>query len=237
MNKDIKIKALDGSGSFSAFMSLPARRTPAPAIIVIQEIFGVNKNMRDICAHIAQTGYIAVCPDLFWRQEPDIQLTDQSEADWARAFQLYQGFNTDKGVDDLKATLSFIRGDKICTGRVGTMGYCLGGKLAWLMAARSDADCNISYYGVGIENLLDEQECISKPLLMHIAEKDKFVPPAAQTKILDAMTKNKQVSLHVYAGVDHAFARVGGAHYDQKAAGLANGRTADFLAKHLATDS
>jgi carboxymethylenebutenolidase len=237
MNKEVKIKAADGTGAFGAFLSFPEKKLPAPAVIVIQEIFGVNKNMRDICEKLSQAGYLAICPDLFWRQEPGIRLTDQSEAEWARAFQLYQGFDVDKGVDDLRATLSSIRENKDCSGKAGTLGYCLGGKLAYLMAARSDADCNVSYYGVGIEEILDEAVNISKPLLMHVAEKDKFVPPAAQSKIIRALGKNKHVEIHVYPGVDHAFSRIGGEHYDPKAAQLANNRTAEFLAARLATGS
>jgi carboxymethylenebutenolidase len=236
MNKEFKIKAADNSGGFSAFASFPAQ-LPAPAVIVIQEIFGVNKNMRDICEKISQAGYIALCPDLFWRQEPEIQLTDQSEAEWARAFQLYQGFDVGKGIDDLKSALAFIRKDPGCTGRAGTIGYCLGGKLAYLMATRSDADCNVSYYGVGIEDLLDEAATIAKPLLMHVAEKDQFVPSAAQQKIIGALHKNKHVEIHVFPGADHAFARIGGQHYDAAAAQKANSLTAGFLAAHLAKNS
>lgn len=232
MNDTLKIKAADGSGDFAAFVSFPAQ-LPAPAVIVIQEIFGVNKNMRETCEKIAQAGFIAVCPDLFWRQEPGIQLTDQTEAEWARAFQLYQGFDVAKGVDDLKATLAFLRRHKDCTGRVGSMGYCLGGKLAYLMAARSDADCSVSYYGVGLEDLLDEAAAITKPLLMHIAEKDQFVPPAAQKKIMSALGGLKTVEIHAYPGADHAFSRIGGQHYDAAAAQLANSRTAGFLTAHL----
>lgn len=232
MNKEYKIKATDGSGAFSAFVAVPETQ-PAPAVIVIQEIFGVNKNMRDICTGLAQKGFLAVCPDLFWRQEPGIQLTDQSEAEWQRAFQLYNGFNADKGIEDLKATLSFIRGQKECSGKAGTLGYCLGGRLAYQMATCSDADCNVSYYGVGIEGLLGESSSIKKPLLMHIAEKDKFVPPEAQKKILRALGGNKNVEMHVYNGMDHAFTRIGGEHYSKEAAQLANDRTAKFLALHL----
>jgi carboxymethylenebutenolidase len=233
MENDVQIKATDGSGSFSAFISFPEEEK-APAIVVIQEIFGVNKVMREICENLSQAGYVAICPDLFWRQEPGVQITDKSEEEWQKAFLLYQGFNVDRGVEDLKATLAFIRRHKRCTGKAGTVGYCLGGKLAYLMATRSDADCNISYYGVGIEDLLDEAKNIRAPLLMHVAEKDKFVPRAAQMKILQALSKIPAVKLHVYPNADHAFARPGGDHYDKEAANQANFRSADFLANCLA---
>lgn len=232
MEKEISIKAFDGSGSFSAFVAAPDDRF-APAVIVIQEIFGVNKNLREICRKLAAQGFIAICPDLFWRQEPGIQLTDQTEAEWKRAFELFQGFSVEKGMDDLKATLGHMRTFAGCTGKVGVLGYCLGGKLAYLMATRTDAECSVSYYGVGLDELLGEAPAIKKPLLMHIAEKDKFVPPAAQEKIKGALGGNKNVEMHIYAGMDHAFTRIGGQHYDETAAQLANARSLDFLKKNL----
>ena len=135
---------------------------------------------------------------------------------------------------DLKAALADLRGRPECQGKVGSVGYCLGGKLAYLMASRSDADCNVSYYGVGLDALLDEAGDITRPLLMHVASKDQFVPPEAQVKIRDGLSGHAQVSLHVYEGQDHAFARVGGEHYDQAAAELANGRTLAHFSRNLA---
>jgi carboxymethylenebutenolidase len=189
--------------------------------------------MRDICDDLAHLGVIAVCPDLFWRQEPGIDITDQTQAEWDRAFQLYQGFNEADGIADLKATIAVARGLEDANGQVATLGYCLGGKLAYLCATRTNADCNIGYYGVGIEAALDEATAISKPLMLHIAEQDQFCPPDAQAKIKAALGGHPQVTLHSYPGVDHAFARAGGAHYDQAAADLANDRTREFLDTHL----
>ena len=227
----VTINAADG-GTFSAYLALPDQET-APGILVIQEIFGVNKVMRDLCDGFAAQGYVAICPDLFWRQEPGIDITDQSEEEWNQAFSLYQGFDEAAGVQDLIATLAFLREHPRCTGKVGAVGFCLGGKLAYLMATRSDADCSVGYYGVGIENALDETGTISKPLLLHIAEQDQFCPPEAQAKITAAMGGVSSATVHSYAGVDHAFARIGGAHYDQAAADSANGRTAAFFTEHL----
>ncbi len=189
--------------------------------------------MRDLADGFAAQGYTAMCPDLFWRQEPGVQITDKSEAEWKKAFSLMQGFNTDKGVDDLKATLAALRKHPACTGKAGSVGYCLGGKLAFLMATRSDSDANVSYYGVGLQDSLGEAKSIKKPLLLHIAEKDQFVPPEAQKKVIEALKGNKLVTIYTYPGADHAFARIGGQHYDKKAADLANQRTAEFLKKHL----
>jgi carboxymethylenebutenolidase len=229
----VTINAADG-GTFSAYLAQPEQET-APGILVIQEIFGVNKVMRDLCDGFAAQGYLAICPDLFWRQEPGIDITDQSEAEWNQAFSLYQGFDEAAGVQDLIATLAFLREHPRCLGQVGTVGFCLGGKLAYLMATRSDADCSVGYYGVGIENAMDEVCNVSKPLMLHIAEKDQFCPPEAQSKIIAAVADASSVTAHAYPGVDHAFARLGGAHYDQAAADLANGRTAAFFEDHLGT--
>lgn len=228
---DVTIQTADGD--FYGYLAKPQTDTPAPGILVIQEIFGVNEGMRKICDSLASSGYMALCPDLFWRQEPGIQLTDKTDKEWERAFELFNGFDVDKGIEDLKASLSFLRGYEGCSGKAGSIGYCLGGKMAYLMATRSDADCNVAYYGVGLDELLDEAKNITKPLLMHIAEKDKFVPKEAREKIVSALNGNEFIDMHVYDGVDHAFARPDGQHYDENAATKANVRTADFLATHL----
>jgi carboxymethylenebutenolidase len=233
MKREVTIKSHDG-GKFNAFAVYPDSDLPAPGVIVIQEIFGVNANMRLVTEHLSQAGYLAICPDLFWRQEPNLQLDDHNEKDMEKAFKLYSGFNVDLAIEDLKATLAFIRSQPESTGKVGTVGYCLGGKLAYLMAARSDSDCNISYYGVGLEDMLGEAKSIHTPLLLHVAEKDKFVPLPAQDRIIHTLNKMPNVEVHVYPGVDHAFARTGGANYDKEAAHRANYSTADFLATHIA---
>ncbi|HZH25852.1 MAG TPA: dienelactone hydrolase family protein [Azospirillaceae bacterium] len=228
----VQIQAKDG-GSFNAYVARPSGGGPAPGVLVIQEIFGVNKVMRDICDDLAAQGYLAICPDLFWRQEPGVDITDRSEAEWKKAFELFNGFDVDKGVEDLKATLAHLRTLPGCTGKAGTVGYCLGGRLAYLMATRSDADCNVSFYGVAIDSVLDEAGNITKPLLMHVAEKDRFVPPDAQAKIKAALSGNPRVELHTYAGQDHAFCREGGDHYDKASCELAKGRTAAFFKANL----
>ena len=227
---DITIEG--GDGAFGAYVALPAS-TPAPGLVVAQEIFGVNAVMRGICDWLAGAGYVACCPDLFWRIEPGIQITDKTPAEWERAFELFGLFDVDKGIDDMKATLAQLRGHEACNGKAGSVGYCLGGKIAYLMATRSDADANVSYYGVGLDELLGEAPQITRPLMLHIASKDQFVPPEAQDKIKAGLAGHAQVTLHVYEGQDHAFAREGGEHYDKSAAELANGRSLDFFAEHL----
>lgn len=228
---EVTIDAADG-GRFSAYLAKPGD-TPAPGILVIQEIFGVNQVMRELCDGFAAQGYLAVCPDLFWRQEPGVQLTDKTEAEWERAFALKKGLDQDKAVDDLRATLGWLRQQPECSGKAGSVGYCLGGRLAFMLATRSVGDANVSYYGSGLDSLLGDVDAISKPLLMHVAEQDKFVPPEARERIVAAVPINPRVTLCVYPGVNHAFARVGGEHWDKDAADLANQRTAAFFKQHL----
>jgi carboxymethylenebutenolidase len=228
---DITIPA--GDASFGAYLAIP-QTTPAPGVVVAQEIFGVNQVMRDVCDWLASEGFLACCPDLFWRIEPGILLTDQSEAEWQRAFELFGLFDVDKGIEDLKTTLAHLRSLPDCNGKAGSIGYCLGGKMAFLMATRSNADCNVSYYGVGLDDLLGESGAISKPLLLHVASEDQFFPKDAQKKLAEGLAGHSHVSRQVYEGQDHAFARIGGAHYDAAAAALANGRSLDCLREGLA---
>lgn len=225
-----KIKAADG-GSFDAYVA-NKKGVTGPTIVLIQEIFGVNTVMRELADDFSLLGYVVVCPDLFWRIKPGIRLDKYDEAEWKQAFEYFQKFDVDKGVDDLKATLAHVRAS--IGGKVGTVGYCLGGKMAYLMMTRSDVDAGVSYYGVGIEQLLGEAGNIKKPYMMHIAAKDRFVPPEAQEKIKAEMAKNDLVEINIFEEQDHAFARVGGDNWDFKAAKIANELTAKFLEKYLA---
>jgi len=229
--KMIDIKATDG-GSFQGFLATPDSGNGA-GVIVLQEIFGINYFMRETCHRLAAQGYVALCPDLFWRQEPGVELSDMTEGEWGKAFGYYQGFDMDKGVADAGAALEQLRARDGCTGKVGAVGYCLGGMLAYLVGARTKADASVGYYGVGIQDALGEAANISGPHLMHIAELDQFVPPEAQTAIKDGLGSNAKVTIHSYANVDHAFARTGGEHFDATSATQANTRTAEFFAQHL----
>ena len=234
MSETLTITTPDGA--FSAYVARPPAAlaaTPAPAIVVIQEIFGVNKVMRDVCDDLAAQGFVAVCPDLFWRIEPGIDITDHSEAEWKKAFELYNAFDVDAGVSDIAATLAAVRALPGVNGKVGAVGYCLGGLLAFLTAARTDSDATVAYYGVGTEKHVAEAEKLARPLLMHIAEEDQFVPKEAQKVILGALKDHPQIEIHSYPGRDHAFARVGGEHYDAADAGTANARSLAFFKSNL----
>lgn len=230
MGERISINTPDGE--FAAYVACP-QADKAPAVVVIQEIFGVNQVMRDITDGLAGQGYLAICPDLFWRIEPGIDITDKSEAEWKKAFELFNAFDVDAGVKDIQATIRTIRTDRGCNGKVGAVGFCLGGQLAFLTATRTDVDAAVSYYGVGLENRVAEAEKLTRPLMLHIAEEDQFVPKEAQAVIIAALKDHPQIEIHTYPGRDHAFAREGGEHYHEGDAKIAGGRTLQFFQRTI----
>jgi len=219
-------------GTFTAHVALPSLES-APGVLLVQEIFGVNADMRSIAQSYAKRGYLAVVPDLFWRFAPGIELDPKIESDITTALDLYGKFDQDIAVGDLKATLQAVRDLPTCSGKAGCVGFCLGGTLAYLMATRSDSDVSIGYYGVGIERALGEVSSIANPLMLHIAEADAYVPPPAQDAIRKALARNRLATVYSYPACEHAFGRVGSAHYDKGAAELADRRTAELLLKHL----
>jgi carboxymethylenebutenolidase len=227
----ITIESFDG-GEFGGYLALPASGY-GPGIVVIQEIFGVNQYMRSVADWYAAHGFVALCPDLFWRIERGIQLTDKGD-DWQKAIELYQKVDKDKAAEDAAAALEFLRKAATCSGRAGAVGFCMGGKLAYLLSTRFKPDCAVGYYGVGIEQNLAEAQNISSPLLLHIAKEDKFCPPEAQARIHSSLDSNPLVTIYDYPGLNHAFGRTGGEHYDPAAAELANLRSLEFFVSSLA---
>lgn len=230
--QEVRIKS-SPDGEFGAYLAAPASGR-GPGIVVIQEIFGVNKVMRQIVDDFAARGYFALAPDLFWRLEPGVQLSDRTDEEWKRAFDLMGRFNQDTGIKDIQSSIGYLRHSVAgCTGKVGAVGYCLGGLLAFLTATRTDCDASVGYYGVSIQDKLGEATRIKKPLLLHIAGKDEYVPAEAQKKIIEGLKSNAHVTIHLYPEMNHAFARQGGAHFDKACADLANGRTSTFFRQHL----
>lgn len=228
----ITIKATDGSGSFAVFVAEPKKK-PAGAVVLIQEIFGVNDAMRAAAAWVADLGFVAFCPDLFWRIEPGIDITDKTDAEWKRAMELFKIFDQAKGIEDLRATVAAARTYPGTNGKVGTIGFCLGGRLAFMMAEQSDADVNVSYYGVALDNLLGGLDRVTKPLVAHIADQDEFFPAAGRAKVVAAAKNKPGFHAYVYPNAGHAFARIGGTHWHGRSATIANGRTAEALAAVL----
>src|SRR5258708_7925894 len=227
----VSINAFDG-GKFDGYLALPAAGY-GPGIVVLQEIFGVNAYMRSVADWYAARGFVALCPDLFWRQERGVQLTDQTEAERQKAFALYQGLDEARAVDDSAATIESLLQHPASKGTVGAVGFCLGGNLAYLLSVRYKPDCAVGYYGVGIQKSLAEAKNLTTPLMLHIAGKDKYCPPEAQAQIHQTLDTNPLAALHIYSQQDHAFGRVGGEHYDAQAAELAHLRTLEFFVRNL----
>lgn len=224
------------SGSFGAYVAVPAA-TPAPGLVLIQYICGVNRVMRSLADDFARQGYVVAVPDLFWRQEPGVQLipdpSKPTQAEMQRALALNDAFQDAPAVGDLAATLAHLRAHAACNGRAGTLGYCLGGRMAFLMAADTDVDCAVSYYGVNLDKSLGLAGGIRKPLLLHIAGEDALVPPPARKAIVDALSLRANVTVHVHPGVNHAFALPGGPNWNEAAASAANAESNAFLKRHL----
>ncbi|MEX3917601.1 dienelactone hydrolase family protein [Paraburkholderia sp. BR10872] len=226
----IDIPAPEG-GAFRAYLATPASGT-GPGIVLCQEIFGVNATMRDVADYYAEEGYTVLVPDLFWRVEPGIEL-GYTEAGFARAFELYQQYDENQGVEDIGATLAELRTLPECRGEAGVLGFCLGGKLAWLAACRLPVACAVSYYGVGIEKALDEAANIKGRVVLNIAALDRFCPADAQQQITAALGHKENVEVYVYPGVDHAFARKGGDHFDKPSAMMAHERAVAAFRKTI----
>ena len=227
MPEQISIATPDGT--MQAYAAQPAS-PPRGGIVVLQEIFGVNDDMRQTCDWLAGYGFLAICPDLFWRLEPGVDMKEGSQANWERGLALYTSYDRDKGVADVALAIEAVRG---LAGRTGVMGFCLGGLMTFRTAALHGADAAVAYYGGQTENYVAEAAGLQSPLMMHLAGEDEYMPREAQLAIRSALQGRSDVEVHEYAGRRHAFARNGGSHYDAQAATLANERTLRFLLQHL----
>lgn len=233
MGEFTPVTTLEGGAQFDAYVATPEGEASA-AIIVIQEIFGVNEGIRQKCDNWAKAGYLAIAPDLFWRIEPHIELDADVPEEMQQALGLFPKFNQDQGIRDLEATIKAARAKLGGSGKVGVVGYCLGGRLAFMAACRTDGDAFVGYYGVGIDGLLGEQHAIGKPLMLHIPTHDGFVPADTQRAMHEGLKDNRHVTLYDYEGLDHGFAAEMGDRRVDEAAELADRRTAEFFAGHLA---
>src|ERR1700719_180604 len=231
MMKD-RITIEDRDGTFGAYIARP-KALPAPAVVVLQELFGVNADIRKTCDELAEQGFVAVAPDLFWRQEPGVDLNVTSEGDWQHGLRLYQAYDRNAGARDVKDTANAVAKLPECTGKVAVLGYCLGGLMTFLTAARYGVDAAVAYHGGDTEKYLDEVDGLNAPLLMHLAEEDEFISKATQAQIKAALAKKPNTTVYSYPGQNHAFSRHNGTHYNAAAAALANGQTREFLHQQL----
>jgi len=232
MTNTTSIATLAGDGEFTAYRAMPAG-TPKAAIVVIQEIFGVNAGIRRKCDTLAEAGYLAIAPDLFWRLEPGIELDPDIKPEFDRALELMGQFDQDKGIADIEAAVRAVRSELGAGTKVGVVGYCLGGRLAFMTAARTDVDASVGYYGVGIDGLLGEKHAIAHPVLLHVPEEDHFVDKDAQAAMHAGLDDHPKVTIYDYAGEDHGFATEFGERRSDASAKLADERTAKFFAEHL----
>ena len=230
MNDQITIHGRDGS--FNAYIAKPSV-LPAPAVVVLQEVFGVNADIRAHCDEIAGQGFVAVAPDLYWRQEPGIELDASSDADWQHAVRLYQEYDRDTGAKDVRDAAAVVADLPDCTGKVGLLGYCFGGLMVFLTAARYGTDAGVAFHGGETEKYLDEVGELDSPILIHLAEEDEFISKAAQAEIKEALAQKPNAIVYSYPGQYHAFSRHNGAHYNAAAAELSNKRSFEFLRQHL----
>lgn len=231
MTAMMTVETLEGDAQFEAYCAKPAR-TPRAAIVVIQEIFGVNAGIRRKCDTLADAGYLTIAPDLFWRLRPGIQLDPDVPDQMQEALDLMGRFDQDAGIRDIQAAIQTAR-QMVGGGKVGVVGYCLGGRLAFMSAARTDTDASVGYYGVGIDTLLGEKNAIAHPVLLHVPEEDHFVDKDAQARMHAGLDDHPKVSLYDYPGEDHGFAAEFGARRSDTAARLADERTSAFFAEHL----
>ena len=232
MGSFTSISTLEGDGRFDAYLAMP-EGTPRAAIIVVQEIFGVNQGIRRKCDNWASQGYLAIAPDLFWRETPHVELEADVPEQFQAAIGHMQKLDQDLAIYDIEAAIKHARAQLGGDGKVGVVGYCLGGRLTFIAACRTDGDAFVGYYGVGIDGLLGEQHAIGKPVLLHIPTADGFVPPEVQKKMHEGLKDNRHVILHDYEGLDHGFAAEMGDRRVEEAAQLADKRTADFFTAHL----
>lgn len=232
MDKTVEVIAHDG-GRFDAFLYLPHERS-APGIVMIPEIFGVNRALREIARRFADEGYVVLVPDIFWRLERNVDL-GYDEISYKKAFAHHAAFDYDIGVKDTQSGIDALRARPECRGAVGVVGFCLGGTMAYLAAARCDVEAAVGYYGTRIQNFLDDAPRIGRPLILHFGEVDHTTPPDVMTRILPAIEPNAYITGYVYEGAGHAFANHRRADtYRTEATREADARTFAFFDKWLA---
>jgi carboxymethylenebutenolidase len=231
MSETVSISTLAGDERFDCYLARPDG-APRAAIVVIQEIFGVNEGIRRKCDKLAGDGYLALAPDLFCRLKRNVELDPDVDSEFKTALELMGRFDQDEGVRDIEATIRYARNAEGCA-KVGVVGYCLGGRLAFMAAARTDADASVGYNAVGIDNLLREKHAIANPLMLHVPTGDHFVGPEAQKAMHQGLDDHPKVTLCDYPGLDPGSPTEIGARRAVDGPQLAPRRTAEFFAEHL----
>jgi len=219
------------AGEFDAYLALPPSGA-GPGLLLYQEIFGVNEHIRAVAEQYALDGFVVLAPDVFWQQQRRVEL-GYAGPDMQRARALAGGAQRDALLRDLADGVKALRArPEVGARRVGAIGYCMGGRLAFNAAALTDIDAAVAYYGGGIQDQLALAERIRCPVMFHYGALDAHIPAAAVQAVRQAM-QGKDAPVHVYDGADHGFNCWARASYNAEAAALAHGRSLAFLAERL----
>lgn len=220
-----------GGARFEAYLATPPAGR-GPGLVLFQEIFGVNAHIRGVAEQYALDGFVVLAPDVFWRSAPRVELGYEGE-DRQRGIALAKQLEPAALAADSAAAVAALRArPEVGGGKVGAIGYCMGGRLAFLAAAGAGVDAAVAYYGGGIHDQLDKAAAIGCPVQFHYAGRDDNIPPAAVERVRAAM-QGKAAELHVYPGALHGFNCWARASYDPASAALAHGRSLQFLATQL----
>ncbi|HKD65582.1 MAG TPA: dienelactone hydrolase family protein [Candidatus Binataceae bacterium] len=222
----LRITASDG-GVFEGYLALPAAGS-GPGLVLAQEIFGINRHMREVADLYAEEGYAVLAPDLFWRLAAGIELGYEG-VDLERAFSFHERFGIGQGVHDINDAIRTLRGRPECNGKVGVLGFGLGGRLAYLAAARLKIDVAVSYYGMELEEHLEEARSVHCPIIFHFGAEDGYTPTAAREAVRRAFAARDDAEIYVYAGADHGFNNPSRGAFNKSAAALAHSRTIGLL--------
>lgn len=233
MGRTIEIAA-PGGGAFGAYLAVPESGR-GPGLVLVQEIFGVNATMREHADLFAEEGYVVLVPDLFWRLDPGVEL-GYGEADVAKGRAYLERFDVDAAVKDIGACLDHLRAMPEGTGKAGVVGFCLGGRLAYLAAARLSPDAAVAFYGGGIDAHLDEASAIKCPTHLHFGDKDALIPPPAVEKVRAAIAGRPNLKAFVYANAGHGFYNHDRASYHRPSALMAHSRTVALLRQAMGPD-
>jgi carboxymethylenebutenolidase len=226
MGQMIELKTKDGQ-TISAYRAEPGG-TPRGGLVVIQEIWGVNSHIRDVADGYAADGYLAIAPALFDRIERGVMMDQYNQETMTKGFGYMQRVNIDHALLDVRAAVEAASE----AGKVGVVGFCFGGRIAWLAASRLDGiSASISYYGGGVPGLASEQpKC---PVILHFGEKDQHIPVPSVEEFKKA---HPTLPVYLYAA-DHGFNCDKRGSYDAAAATLARQRSLEFLRKHVDASS
>jgi carboxymethylenebutenolidase len=226
-----RISAGDG-GSLEAYLAIPEGEGPWPGIVLLGEVYNVNHWVRAVADGYAEQGYLCLAPDLYWRQEPGRYL-DYTPEDQVDARRLGYSMDLDAFTGDMADYVKTLRDRADCSGKVGAVGFCLGGKLAYLTMARSLADAAVGYYAVQLDQFLDEAPNIDGPLMLHFAELDEHVPQETVAAVKAALAAKGNVDIYDYPGADHGFNRFGYPPFHAESAAQALDRSLALLAATL----